>query len=132
MSGAVGRGTHRAQAWASPRHLPLVVATFTTDRRCLADLRCVPGETDPQVVLERGRCLNRELPEKRGPASVGVGRRRQGARPGELPALGPLHSAYSAARRSPMIGLRTRPDHARSLRLPTPMARQTIRRPTPA
>ena len=40
-------------------------ATHATDRRYLADLRYLPGEPDPQVVLKKGRYLNRELLDKR-------------------------------------------------------------------
>ena len=59
----------RRASWGSAqvRHAPEPVRAdaWATDRRYLADLRCLPGETDPHVVLKKGRYLNRELLEKR-------------------------------------------------------------------
>ncbi len=41
----------------------IVVATRRTDTygRYLADLKCLPGETDPHVVLAQGIFLNQRL-----------------------------------------------------------------------
>jgi len=41
----------------------VIVATHRTDRygRYLADVRYLPGTTEPEVVLEEGHLLNQEL-----------------------------------------------------------------------